>query len=927
MPRYDLIASDEPTFEVDLTGTKAFQKQRKRRWPWIISTIVLAALLGVAGFLNLVLIQSYVDAPALISTMVTNGFGEQDPAVVAPAIADQRIGTDIQSAEIATSGTASTLQGVSDSAQEGVESAKSAIEESTREDSASEGFAESNKSTLNNLGGKRVDNFVVAEPKENSELTFMDISSDNPVGYSGLLLQSVAGSLTVVGPSGASVLDIPAGDLLTILSPGTPVAASGRSANNRWLLVTSDDGTTGWVTADSLMLSLGDVNLDTLSVESNSAADQTTALTAQNGPSPDMVARQPTIEPLPSLQPSPTASSTPIPISTDTPTDAPTAVATVDISINSSTLNAAPTVFAVVRSQGATLRRVPNGEVLRSLRSGFTLDAVGRGEDGAWLRVVTNDNEVGWIGADRVVAFRVSTLPVVGVDGKLIVSAPALSDESVRAPQATDLRPTTVPQPPVPQPPVPQPTTLFLPTVTPLPTPTSRPAPINSEELPIAKIVIDDARLNIRSGPDSSYLIIGKAFSGESFVVLGRSEDNEWIQIEVFDVAGEFGWIAAEFANLSESIDGIPPSSQVNFDAPLHSDRPNSASMTTPTESAKQPTVTPNPRIRPSRSSQGSTSSSGLAAINSPEQAIKSLSTLPSAKLSGKIVFQESPGGNIYVYNFTDSSLRTLSNGLDPAISLDGSKVVFGRFGQDGGIYTIDINGANEQRIYVDTTVRSPKWSPDGKWIVFSRLTGEYACRDISFSTCLQNNPSLSLVTRDNNEERTLTRIDPSGDSFRDLAVANTAYTPDWNEDGIVYQAATSIEITEDKPNGDTQAVWEQAIGYQDPDWQPTGGRIVFQGKQGSHWEIFSIQPDGGGLKALTRPVTALVDELPSNVSPVWSPDGRHIVYISNRDADENAGAWRLWVMNADGSEKRVLPIDVSLDYAFNKEQMVSWGQ
>jgi len=172
--------------------------------------------------------------------------------------------------------------------------------------------------------------------------------------------------------------------------------------------------------------------------------------------------------------------------------------------------------------------------------------------------------------------------------------------------------------------------------------------------------------------------------------------------------------------------------------------------MTTPTGSARQPTATPNPRIRPINSNQDPTSA-------------KSSSTSPSTKLSGKLVFQESLGGNIYVYNFADNSLRTLSNGMDPAISLDGSKVTFGRFGRDGGIYTIDINGANEQRIYVDTTVRSPKWSPDGKWIVFSRLTGEYACRDIGFGTCLQNNPSLSLVTSNDKEERGLTRIDPSG--------------------------------------------------------------------------------------------------------------------------------------------------------------------
>jgi hypothetical protein len=30
--------------------------------------------------------------------------------------------------------------------------------------------------------------------------------------------------------------------------------------------------------------------------------------------------------------------------------------------------------------------------------------------------------------------------------------------------------------------------------------------------------------------------------------------------------------------------------------------------------------------------------------------------------------------------------------------------------------------------------------------------------------------------------------------------------------------------------------------------------------------------------------------------------------------------------MNADGSDQRMLPIDVVLDYSFSSEQMVSWG-
>lgn len=87
------------------------------------------------------------------------------------------------------------------------------------------------------------------------------------------------------------------------------------------------------------------------------------------------------------------------------------------------------------------------------------------------------------------------------------------------------------------------------------------------------------------------------------------------------------------------------------------------------------------------------------------------------------------------------------------------------------------------------------------------------------------------------------------------------------------------------------------------------------------------MNPDGSGLVALTRPETTLVDQLPSNVAPAWSPDGKYVVYVSNRDENEDAGPWRLWVMNADGSNKRPLPVKIPISYGFGSEQMVSWGQ
>jgi Tol biopolymer transport system component len=73
-----------------------------------------------------------------------------------------------------------------------------------------------------------------------------------------------------------------------------------------------------------------------------------------------------------------------------------------------------------------------------------------------------------------------------------------------------------------------------------------------------------------------------------------------------------------------------------------------------------------------------------------------------------------------------------------------------------------------------------------------------------------------------------------------------------------------------------------------------------------------------------------LVDELPQNVSPAWSPDGRSIVYLSNREADGSAGKWRIWVMDADGGNQHPLDPDilgqVEFRYDNSADQMIDWS-
>jgi len=78
--------------------------------------------------------------------------------------------------------------------------------------------------------------------------------------------------------------------------------------------------------------------------------------------------------------------------------------------------------------------------------------------------------------------------------------------------------------------------------------------------------------------------------------------------------------------------------------------------------------------------------------------------------------------------------------------------------------------------------------------------------------------------------------------------------------------------------------------------FSPGGEWIAFQNRIESNTEICLIKTDGSGL-------TNLTNNPARDVSPAFSPDGKQIVFASNRDG--NFGAFNLYTMNADGTNQR----------------------
>jgi Tol biopolymer transport system component len=198
-----------------------------------------------------------------------------------------------------------------------------------------------------------------------------------------------------------------------------------------------------------------------------------------------------------------------------------------------------------------------------------------------------------------------------------------------------------------------------------------------------------------------------------------------------------------------------------------------------------------------------------------------------------------------------------VANEFWAGFSPDGKSVVFQSVTQTERPYGGSVNVRNIERdgapIVISKEGFSPVWSPNGEWIAFLR----------------RSETGIALW-----------RVRPTGDDPGKIA------------DGEVGAPAyTSTPYLK--------------IGTSHVAWSPDSSRIAYSARTDGMFNIWLAAVDGSRNTALTQSN----EKYEKFCCPVWTPDGKAIVYVSwiDESAGQTRPVYRLWLHDLENSQSRVL--------------------
>lgn len=205
-------------------------------------------------------------------------------------------------------------------------------------------------------------------------------------------------------------------------------------------------------------------------------------------------------------------------------------------------------------------------------------------------------------------------------------------------------------------------------------------------------------------------------------------------------------------------------------------------------------------------------------------------------------------------------------------------------------VYVMDYDGENVTRMTGDESiVIAPRWSFDGS--------------QISYTSYRTGNPDLYFLNVGNGRRTKM--VSSVGLNFA------AAWSPSGDRVAFTTTRDGDAEIYMMRPNAsDLKRLTFNKADDLSPTWSPTGRQIAFTSDRGGGPQIYIMDADGGNVHRLT-----FIGDY--NTSPSWSPKGDWIAYVC-RNADKRL---KICADRADGQQT----VRVTEDGAWDDESP-SWA-
>ena len=224
----------------------------------------------------------------------------------------------------------------------------------------------------------------------------------------------------------------------------------------------------------------------------------------------------------------------------------------------------------------------------------------------------------------------------------------------------------------------------------------------------------------------------------------------------------------------------------------------------------------------------------------------------------------------------------------DPQISPDGAHIIFGVSRVDRktekkytNLWLMPTDGSNQPRqfTYGDQNDTHPRWSPDGRSLAFLSNRKD------------EKQSQIYIIPLNGGEARPLTKMEGSFAGFT------------WSPDGRFFATQfrqkdkAAIEREKDEQKKKLGVVSRHITSL---DYKSDGSGYTPEEK----WHIWTIDADSGEATQLTE------GDKFHEVQPQWTPDGRSIIFNSNRDPqpDINWDQTELYRIPAEGGNMEMIP-------------------